>query len=178
MKSARGATAILAAGGRDLKYVWNVPSHELLQRNYWTRNSRNNAIVFRPLRAIASHDLLHELWRQKKTIAVTPLAESTPSLNFQEGGGDSPRAPKVVLRKLGLLTPKSRIFDRISVERVKFRDPRKLKILPLIFGDNPPPSKPREANIKDFCRDMFEKKVCVHYPPSKNITGSFFCLGN
>ena len=40
------------------------------------------------------------------------------------GGGEL--APKVVLGKLGLLTPKSRIFYRISVEkRVQFRDPRK-----------------------------------------------------
>ena len=37
------------------KHVWNIPSHSLLQINYCTRNSRNNAIVLRPLRAIASH---------------------------------------------------------------------------------------------------------------------------
>ena len=61
------------------KHVWNIPSHNLLQTNYCTRNSRKNAIVLRPLRAIASHELLHELLRQQTTIAATPLAESTPS---------------------------------------------------------------------------------------------------
>ena len=58
------------------KHVWNIPSH-----NYCTRNSRNNAIVLRPLRAIASHELLHELLRRQTTMAATPLAESTPSPN-------------------------------------------------------------------------------------------------
>ena len=62
---------------------WHVPSHELLQANYCTRSSRKNAIVFRPLRTIASHELLHELLQQKTAIAVTPLPESTPSLNSQ-----------------------------------------------------------------------------------------------
>ena len=61
------------------KHVWNIPSHNLLQTNYCTRNSRKNAIVLRPLPAIASHELLHELWRQQTTIAATTLAESTPS---------------------------------------------------------------------------------------------------
>ena len=65
------------------KHVWNIPSHSLLQTNYCTRNSRKNAIVLRPLRAIASHELLHELLRQQTTIAATPLAESTPSPNSQ-----------------------------------------------------------------------------------------------
>ena len=32
----------------------------ILQTNYCTRNSRKNAIALRPLRAIASHELLHE----------------------------------------------------------------------------------------------------------------------
>ena len=65
------------------KHVWNIPSHNLLQTNYCNRNSRNNAIVLRTLRAIASHELLHELLRQQTTIAATPLAESTPSPSFQ-----------------------------------------------------------------------------------------------
>ena len=60
-----------------LKHIWNFPSHELLQTNYCTRNRRNNAIVSRPLRTIASHELLHELLRQKTIIAATPFAEST-----------------------------------------------------------------------------------------------------
>ena len=71
MKSARG------------EYVRKIPSHNLLQTNYCTRNSRKNAIVLQPLRAIASHELLHELVRQQTTIAATPLAESTPSPNSQ-----------------------------------------------------------------------------------------------
>ena len=66
-----------------LKHVWSVPSHEHLQTNYCTRNSRNIAIVVRPLRTIASREILRKLLRQKTTIAVTPLAESTPSLNTQ-----------------------------------------------------------------------------------------------
>ena len=55
-------------------------------------------------------------------------------------------APKVVLGKLGLLTPNLRNFSGISEERVKFRDPRKFKIFtpPLIFGDLTPLS--RSAN--------------------------------
>ena len=65
------------------KHVWNIPLHNLLQINYCTGNSRNNAIVLGPLRAIASHELLHELLRQQATIAATPLAESTPSPNSQ-----------------------------------------------------------------------------------------------
>ena len=65
------------------KHVRNIPSHSLLQVNYCTRNSRNNAIVLRPLRAIASHELLQELLRWQRTIAATPLAESTPSPNTQ-----------------------------------------------------------------------------------------------
>ena len=32
--------------------LWNVPSHELLQTNHCTRNSRTNAIVVSPLRAL------------------------------------------------------------------------------------------------------------------------------
>ena len=52
-------------------------------RNHCTRNSRNNAIVLRPVRAIASHVLLHKLLRQQTTIAATPLAESTPLPNSQ-----------------------------------------------------------------------------------------------
>ena len=78
VKSARGETAIPRS-----KHVWNIPSYNLLQINYCTRNSRNYAIVLPPLRAIASHELLHELLRQQTTIAATPLAESTPSPNTQ-----------------------------------------------------------------------------------------------
>ena len=33
----------------DLKHVWNIPSHKLLQTNVCTPNSRKNAIVFQPL---------------------------------------------------------------------------------------------------------------------------------
>ena len=47
----------------SLEHVWNVPSHEVLQTNYCARNNRNNAIVLRPLRTIASHKLLHKLLR-------------------------------------------------------------------------------------------------------------------
>ena len=65
------------------KHIWNIPSHNLLQTNYCSQNSRNNAIVLQPLRAIASHELLHELLRQQTTIAATPLAGSTPSPNSQ-----------------------------------------------------------------------------------------------
>ena len=43
------------------KHVWNIPSRNLLQTNDCTRNSRHNAIALRPLRAIAAHELLHEL---------------------------------------------------------------------------------------------------------------------
>ena len=35
-----------------------------------------------PLRTIASHELLHELLRQKTAIVAAPLAETTPSPNF------------------------------------------------------------------------------------------------
>ena len=57
--------------------------HDLLQTNDCTQNSRKNAIVLRPLRAIVSREQLHELFRQQTTIAATPLAESTPSPNSQ-----------------------------------------------------------------------------------------------
>ena len=40
-------------------------------------------VVLRPLRAIASNELFHYLLRQQTTIAVTPLAESTPSPHSQ-----------------------------------------------------------------------------------------------
>ena len=62
-------------------------TEKLLQTNDCTRNSRKNAIVLRPYRAIASHELLYELLRQQTTIAATPLAESTPSPNSQEMRG-------------------------------------------------------------------------------------------
>ena len=84
-----------------LKHVLSVPSHEPLQTNYCTPNSGKNAIVFRPLRAIASNELLHELVRQKSwtTIAATPLAESTLVPNSQEievaGRPGKPRHPEL-----------------------------------------------------------------------------------
>ena len=61
-----------------------------------------------------------------------------------QGGGEL--GPEVLLGKLGLLTPKLRIFYRISVEMgVNFRDPQKFKIFTpaLIFGGlTPPPPIP------------------------------------
>ena len=67
------------------KHVWNIPSHNLLQTIYCTRNSRKNAIVLRPLRALVSYvttyELSHELLRRHTTVAAAPLAESTPSPN-------------------------------------------------------------------------------------------------
>ena len=83
VKSARGETAILGRGD----HTWNMFGTSLhtayrLQTNYCTQNSRNNAIVLRPLRAIASHELL----RRQTTIAATPLAESTPYPNTQKRG--------------------------------------------------------------------------------------------
>ena len=91
MKSARSASAILSAATM-FETCLERPSHELLQTNYCTPNSRNNATVCRPLQTIASHELLHELLRQKTTIAATPLAESTPSeassnLIWERGSG-------------------------------------------------------------------------------------------
>ena len=47
--------------------------------NYCTRNSRKNAIFSQPLQTLVSHELWHELLRQKTTMAATPLAESTSS---------------------------------------------------------------------------------------------------
>ena len=82
VKSARAVIAILAAA-TTLETCWNLPSHELFQANYCTRTNRNNAIGFPPLRTIVLHERLHELLRQKATIAATPLAESTPSPNSQ-----------------------------------------------------------------------------------------------
>ena len=79
----KGCDCNTCRGNPHLKHGWDVPSHELLQTNYCTRNSRNDAIIFRPLRTIASHELLHELLRQKTTIAVTPLAEPSPSPSTQ-----------------------------------------------------------------------------------------------
>ena len=55
--------------------------------------------------------------------------------NVPRGGGEL--ATKVVLGKLGLLTPKLRNFSRISVE--KDRDPRKFKMFT-------PPSNFRRLN--------------------------------
>ena len=85
VKSARGETAILGCG--DSKHVWKIPSHNLLQLNYCTRNSRKNAIVLRPLRAIASHELLHELLRQANNYCtdspcgIHPFSEHPKSAN-------------------------------------------------------------------------------------------------
>ena len=61
-------------------HTWNMfgtslRTDHLLQMNYCTRNSRKNAIVLRPLRRIAAHELLHERLRQETTIAATPLAD-------------------------------------------------------------------------------------------------------
>ena len=47
------------------------------------KKQKCNAIALRPLRAIASHELLLELLQRQTTIAATPLAESTPSPNIQ-----------------------------------------------------------------------------------------------
>ena len=79
MKLARGT----ATRRPHSKHICDIPSHNLLQTNDCTRNSKNNAIVLRRLRASASHELLHELLRQQTTIAVIPLAESIPSPNSQ-----------------------------------------------------------------------------------------------
>ena len=50
-------------------------------------------IVLRPLRAIALHELLHELLRQQRTIAAAPLVESTPSES--PNSQFSPQGPKI-----------------------------------------------------------------------------------
>ena len=74
MKSARGANATLAAA-TTLENMF-VPSHELLPTNNCTRSSRKNAIVSRPLRMIASYELLHKPLRQKINIVATPLRKA------------------------------------------------------------------------------------------------------
>ena len=53
------------------------PSHELLQTNYCTRDSRKNAIVSRPLRTIASHELLHELVRDGPITTTTIIFQKS-----------------------------------------------------------------------------------------------------
>ena len=72
----------------------------------------------------------------------------------QENPGGGTR-PKIVLAKLGLLTPKLAILYRISVESGQFGGPWILKIFnpPLIFGDLTPPipaSKSEGATQKVF----------------------------
>ena len=101
MKSARGEIAILGCGDHTRNMFGTSFAQPIADTHYCTRNSRNNAIVLRPLRAIASHELLHELLRWQTTIAATPLAESTPSqsrflgrgcdeaLFSEKGGGNS-----------------------------------------------------------------------------------------
>ena len=84
MKSARGEIAILGRGDHTRNMFGTSLHTAYCKLSYCTRNSRKNAIVLRPLRAIASHELLHELLRRQTTIAATPLAESTPSPNSQE----------------------------------------------------------------------------------------------
>ena len=68
------------------------------------RSSRNNAIVLRPRRTIASHELLHELLRHKTTIAATALAESTPSPNSQSHSGTPALKTKDFSLKIGRLS--------------------------------------------------------------------------
>ena len=80
----KGCDCNTCRGNSHLKRVCKVPSHELLQTNYCTRNSRKNAIAVRPLQTIASHELLRELLRQQTTISATPLAESTPPPDSQQ----------------------------------------------------------------------------------------------
>ena len=51
-------------------------------------------------------------------------------------------APKVVLGRLGLLTPKLKVFYRISAEKGQIQGPPKIQNFhppPLIFGDLTPP---------------------------------------
>ena len=78
MKSARDVIAILGCGDHIWRHVWNVPSHELLQTNYCTRNSRNNAIVVRPLRTIASHDYCTNYCDRKQLLQRQPLRNQPP----------------------------------------------------------------------------------------------------
>ena len=78
---------------RHLKHVWNAPSQEPLQTNYYTRNSRNNSIVSRPLRTIASHELLHELLRQQRTIAASDTPCGTHPFSEHPKNGVSKMCP-------------------------------------------------------------------------------------
>ena len=86
VKSARGETAILGRGDHT-RNTFGTPLHiAYCRQTIALETAEKNAIVLRPLRAIASHELLHELLRWQTTIAAAPLAESTPSPNTQVGG--------------------------------------------------------------------------------------------
>ena len=69
------------------KHVLEHPFTQPISNKLFHSKQQKNAIVLRPLRAVASHELLHELLRRQTTIAATPLAESTPSPNSQVTAG-------------------------------------------------------------------------------------------
>ena len=78
VKPARGEIAILGGGDHAGKMLGTSLHTTCCKQTIALETAENNAIVLRPMRAIA----LHELLRQQTTIAATPLAESTPSPNF------------------------------------------------------------------------------------------------
>ena len=80
VKSARGQDCNTWPRRPHSKHVWNIPSHNLLQTNYCTRNSRNNAIALRPLWSFASHELLHELFWKKGERPPPPRQDSASGL--------------------------------------------------------------------------------------------------
>ena len=82
VKSARGETAILGRGDHT-RNMFGTSLHTTYCKQIIALETAEIMLVLRPLRAIASHELLHELLPQQTTIAATPLAESTSSPNSQ-----------------------------------------------------------------------------------------------
>ena len=73
VKSARGETATLGRGDHTRNMFGTSPfTQPIANKLLHSKNSRNNAIVLQPLRAVASHELLHELLQRQTTIPATP----------------------------------------------------------------------------------------------------------
>ena len=103
VKSARGETAISWLHLRLTRNVFGTPpSHSYCKQTIALENSRKNAIVLRPLRAIASHELLHELLRRAKNYCSDTRCGIHP---FSE-------LPSCALRNVPV-TPTPSIFPKV-----------------------------------------------------------------
>ena len=143
VKSARGATAILAAATTP-ETCLERPFTRTIAKELLQTKQQNACKTFRPLRTIASHELLHELLRQKTSIAATPLAESTPSPNCQDISTKPLANPAVSIGKRHPLEKGSFQRGPFSRDSRDIRDSRDCGREPLREG------------ISDHCLEILE----------------------